>query len=601
MSPPIFNILTSRFIIIWFYLPGIWVLPACAQQLSTAIQLNQVGFYPNGPKMAVVEGTEAGKFFITSANLQDTVFMGELGKERQSRFSDKTTRLADFSAVHDTATFVIMVPGVGASNTFQIQPQPMLGVAKASIKAFYFQRMSMPITKAYGGKWARAAGHLDNQVLVHPSAASDKRPAGSTLSAPGGWYDAGDYNKYIVNSGITTGTLLSLYEDFPSFFDTLNLNIPESENQIPDLLDEILYNLRWMLTMQDPNDGGVYHKLTSARFDGMIMPAEATIPRYVVQKGTAATLDLAAVAAQASRIFRKFERQLPGLADSCLQAATHAWDWAKQHPALAYDQNAMNEQFDPDVSTGAYGDRTFDDEWIWAASELYVTTKNDAYYQAVNLFPDQQMPLPSWAQVRLLGYYTLLRHGADLTAIAQKDVLALQTQLKAMADELIAGIDQQPYHTVMGKTEQDYIWGSNAVAANQGIALLQAYRLSKDKRYASAALDNLDYLLGRNATGYSFLTGYGHKTPMHPHHRLSEADGIDDPIPGLLSGGPNARAPQQDHCTSYTATAADEVFTDDVCSYASNEIAINWNAPFAYLAVALEALQVDLGWAGEIK
>ena len=127
-----------------------------------------------------------------------------------------------------------------------------------------------------------------------------------------------------------------------------------------------------------------------------------------------------------------------------------------------------------------------------------------------------------------------------------------------------------------------------AIAANQGIALIQAYQLSGDRKYLHAALGNLDYIMGRNATGYSFLTGFGHKTPMRPHHRLSIADGVEEPVPGLLSGGPNPG--QQDKCKTYTSNFADESFTDDDCSYASNEIAINWNAPMVYLATAVEAL-----------
>jgi endoglucanase len=172
----------------------------------------------------------------------------------------------------------------------------------------------------------------------------------------------------------------------------------------------------------------------------------------------------------------------------------------------------------------------------------------------------------------------------------------LKKQLVQFADELAQGATQRSYATVMGKTAKDYIWGSSAVAANQGIALIQAYRLTGDKKYMNYALSNLDYLLGRNATGYSFLTGYGDKTPMHPHHRPSIADGVKEPVPGLLSGGTNANAHKQDKCTTYQSTIADETFTDDDCSYASNEIAINWNAPFAYLAAAIEALQSKVGY-----
>ncbi|RRA97599.1 glycoside hydrolase family 9 protein [Larkinella rosea] len=577
----------------------LWVLTVFAvqaQQLSPAIRLNQVGFYPKATKIAIVVGESPADFQVTTPDLKKVVFKGQLSEPRQNSISGKTARTADFSALKTAGTFVVLIPGLGHSQPFEIKTDVHRAVAIGSLKGFYYQRVSVDLPEKYAGRWSRPAGHVkeDGQVLVHPSAVSPGRPAGTVLSSPRGWYDAGDYNKYIVNSGITTGTLLSLYEDFPPFCQKFQTNIPESGNQLPDVLDESLWNLRWMLTMQDPADGGVYHKLTNARFDGMVMPDKATKERYVVQKSVTAALDFAAVMAQASRIFKSFARNLPGLSDSCRTAAVRAWKWARKNPDQLYRQNALNEQFDPDVVTGEYGDRDASDEWIWAAAELYVTTKDDAYYKAVNLFPDTKMPLPSWAQVRLLGYYTLLRFEKTLTPVGKQDLPRLKHQLTGFADELIQDVDKQAYQTVMGKTARDYIWGSSAVAANQGVALIQAYRLTNDKKYLRAALTNLDYLLGRNATGYCFVTGFGDKPVMNPHHRPSVADGVEAPVPGLLSGGPNGNAPKQDKCEGYTATSADEMFIDASCSYASNEIAINWNAPLVYVAAALEALQTSL-------
>jgi endoglucanase len=574
-----------------------------ASPLSENIRLNQVGFYPNAPKIAVVVGEASGDFRVTTPDRSKTVFSGKLSAPRKAAFSGKTTRIADFSALKTPGQYVVEVPGTGHSYPFEVKPEVHREVAKAAIKGFYFQRVSTALPEAYAGKWHRPAGHADtdNRVLIHPSAASAGRPAGSVISSPRGWYDAGDYNKYIVNSGITMGTLLTAYEDFPGYFKTLNLTIPESGNPVPDLLDEVLWNLRWMLTMQDPADGGVYHKLTNPKFDGMVMPADARGTRYVVQKGTAATLDFAAVMAQASRVYQPFGREFPGLTDSCLTAATRAWEWARKNPEVAYDQEAMNKQHEPQVSTGAYGDKNFQDEFIWAAAELYITTKKEGYYTAVNMFPDEEMPLPSWAQVRLLGYYTLARFQKQLTPVAKKDFPVLKQRLVTFADELMEGAATHAYLTPMGKSAKDYIWGSSAVAANQGIALVQAYQLTGDKKYLNHALFNLDYLLGRNATGYSFVTGYGSKPVMHPHHRPSIADGVEEPVPGLLSGGPNASAPRQDKCPGYPSTAADEVFVDADCSYASNEIAINWNAPLVYLVAAIEALQQKAGYAAAGK
>ncbi len=559
-----------------------------AQDASAKIRLNQIGFYPNAPKVAVVADDIDGDFTVTSASTGEMVFISKLSPPHKSAFSPKVTRIADFSGVTKPGSYKLNLPGSGSSYTFEIKPKVYCNLTKALIKGFYYQRMSTQLLPEFAGKWSRAAGHPDTHVIVHPAAASPNRPAGTIISCPRGWYDAGDYNKYIVNSGITMGTLLSLYEDFPAYFDTLNIKIPESGDKAPDLLNGIVWNLRWMLTMQDPYDGGVYNKVTNANFDGMVMPSEAVTPRYVVPKGTAAALDFAAVMAQAGRVFSKFRNVFPGLSDSCMKSAEKAWVWAVKNPKMEYDQNLMNKEFKPVINTGGYGDSDFTDEFIWAAAELYISTKKESYYTAFSMFPDTLMPLPSWGNVRLLGYYTLARFEKTLTAGAKRDFPILRDRIIRIADKMVEGVSGSSYQTVMGKSSGDFEWGSNSVAANQGILLIQAYRLTNDVRYLDYALGNLDYIMGRNATGYSFVTGYGHKTPMFPHHRQSEADGIADPIPGLIVGGPNPG--KQDKCTTYTSDIPDEAYTDNVCSYASNEIAINWNAPAAYLAGALEAL-----------
>lgn len=554
------------------------------------IRLDQLGFYPGAPKCAIVLTDKGGSFEVQTLN-KKTAFKGELKRSLKLDFAGNYTWIADFSAFHIPGRFLLYVPGIGNSYPFSIQRSVYRRVADASIKAYYFIRASTPLKEKYAGKWARAEGHPDNKVLVHASAASRERPEGTVISSPRGWYDAGDYNKYIVNSGISTYTLLSLYEDFTEYMKTVRLNIPESGNGIPDLLNETLWNIRWMLTMQDPNDGGVYHKLTNAAFDKMEMPDKATATRYVVQKSTAAALDFTAVMAQASRIFKQYPKELPGFADSCLAAAEKSWDWARKNPDVLYRQNEMNQKFSPKITTGEYGDRNVNDEFIWAASELFVTTQNDKYIKEINIIPDAKMPLPSWGQVRLLGYYSILRNSEKLKSYS--GLPQLKQRMLEFADGLANGADSTAYETVMDKERSNFIWGSNAVAANEGMALIEAYKLSGNKKYLKYALANLDYLLGKNGTGYSYVTGYGSKTPMHPHHRPSVADDVVDPVPGLLVGGPNPG--MQDH-VKVPSVVPDEAYIDNDQAYAVNEIAINWNAPFAYLANAIEALQTQLSY-----
>lgn len=580
---------TSFFIGCFYFIVGFLInMDAGAQEKNENIRLNQIGFYPDAPKAAIVIGAAEGEFHVVTESGKK-VFSGKLSESVPSKFSGKQGRVADFSSVNKPGTYHLQVPGFGRSYAFTIAKNVHQAVGDAALKSFYYQRASFTLSEKYAGKWHRPAGHPDTKVMVHASAASDSRPEGSIFESSKGWYDAGDYGKYVVNSGITMGTMLSLYEDFPDYFNKRkNLNIPESGDNVPDLLDELVWNLRWILTMQDPEDGGVYHKMTTANFEGMIMPHEAVHQRYFIKKSTTAALDFAAVLAQASRVFRAYAEQFPGLSDSCLVKAEKAWSWAKRNPGELYNQNAVNEKYDPDINTGAYGDRDARDEFLWAAAELFVTTKNEDYFDEIAIAEADEMKVPSWGNVQLLGYYSLLRHEKELPVFATEKMRGLRANLISFADKLGSGANENIYQTVMGQNEKDFVWGSNAVAANQSIALIQAYQLTEDKKYLVNALSNLDYILGRNGTGYSFVTGYGAKTPMFIHHRPSEADGIEDPVPGFLAGGPNPG--QQDGC-NYSSAIPDESYTDETCSYASNEIAINWNAPLVYLIYALESLQ----------
>ena len=561
------------------------LVATAAHAQSDAIRLNQVGFYPDGPKTAVVVGAEAGPFVVRPVAGGEAVFTGSLGVAETWGPSGETVRLAEFDGVAAPGEYVVEAPGVGVSHPFAIGDHVHESVARAALKAYYFMRASEPILAEHAGPWARPLGHPDDEVVVHNSAATDSRSAGTVIASPGGWYDAGDYNKYVVNSGISVGTLLLLMEQYPDYVAALDTGIPESGNAVPDLLDEALVNVRWMLTMQD-EDGGLYHKLTTANFQGEVMPHRATARRYVVAKGTAATLDAAAVFAQASRVLAGYEGAFPGLADSLLVAAEAAWAWAEANPSVAYEQGALSN---PAVNTGTYapGGDEFQDEFDWAAWELYVTTGDAAYLDARPVPSSVSLGTPWWGSVRELGYYSLLTH---------RDAVAEDVDVDAIADALIgqAGYflslqNGSAYDVVMGAESWMWGWGSNSTAANQGLALVMAYGLTGDARYLDAATANLDYLLGRNATGYSFLTGVGDRTPMGVHHRPSRADGVAEPVPGLLAGGPNPG--QEDGCSYPVArgTLPARSYLDDWCSYATNEVTINWNAPLVYLAAALEA------------
>ena len=352
------------------FIPLLMLTQVASSQISSDIRFNQIGFYPSMQKIAVVRNASSSPFYIVTPSQPDTLVKGMLTTAQTWSSSGESVSIADFSGLKIPGTYQLIVPGLGFTIPFAVKSRVHLNLAIGSLKGYYYQRASTTLLSAQAGTWARAVGHPDNIVQVHSSAATLQRPAGTIISCPRGWYDAGDYNKYIVNSGISTYTILSTYEWFPEFCNQLTINIPESGNGLPDILNEALWNIRWMLTMQDPNDGGVYHKCTDANFDAFEMPWYDTQTRYVVQKSTAATLDFAAVMAQTARITANFSSVLPGFSDSCKQAALKAWNWARQNPAVYYNQTTMNAKFLPAISTGEYGDNNVSDEFAWAAAEL---------------------------------------------------------------------------------------------------------------------------------------------------------------------------------------------------------------------------------------
>jgi len=550
--------------------------PTPSVAIEGLIRLNQLGYHSQAPKLALVPGAASGDFEVVSTVDNSVVYTGSLSAAEVWQPSGERLRRADFSSLTSAGQFKLRVDGVADSHPFNIGgPEIYADLHDATIKAYYFNRASTELLAEHAGPFARAAGHPDDNVLVHASAADADNPAGSALSAPKGWYDAGDYNKYIVNSGISTYTLLMAYAHYPQAY-SRELNIPESGNALPDILDEVLWNLDWMLAMQD-SDGGVYHKLTTLRFSGEQMPSAATEPRYVVKKSTAAALDFAATLAAAVRVLEPFAAQLPtGKLAQMESASIAAWDWAQANPEVLYSQADADLS---DVHTGEYGDWRLDDEFAWAAAELFLTTEDEKYKQAF-ITADMAIDVPGWQNVQGLAYMSLANEGQSLVSTEEFNQIA--GQVRTLADTIVS--DYQASVVRVAMNTEDFFWGSNSQALNKAMMLLQAYRLTPQSTYLDAAYALLDYVLGRNVTDYSMVTGFGERSPMAPHHRVSEADNVAAPIPGFVVGGPQPG--QQDECT-YPADEPARSYLDSWCSYSTNEVTINWNAPMVYLLGAL--------------
>lgn len=560
-------------VLLFVFLLGIIEALPSAENGSLLIKVDQVGYLPAGAKIAVVTAA-AKEFEVKRTSDKVTVFHSSLTPAIQDPDTGDAVQVADFSRLRESGTYYLNVPGVGRSWTFSIRRDVFARTYYLAMRGFYGQRCgtAVDLGPEFPG-YAHAICHVHGEF----HASSGRKGERDNV---GGWHDAGDYGRYIVNSGISTGTLLWTWELFGSKVKGIGLNLPESGNGTPDMLNEVRWNLEWMLKMQDDN-GGVWHKQTSEHFAAFVMPEDDNLPSVVVgtgkepYKSTCATADLAAVAAIAARVYQAFD---PKFAARNLEAARKAWVWAEKYPNVTFKNP-------PGISTGEYGDDYCGDERLWAAAELW-RTSGDAVYNDyfVKQYPDFRNSLESmtpedWKDVAVMGLWTYAlgaRRGSDTAVVA--DIRKRTTQ---SAQAIVERTRKNPYHVSL--QTKDYVWGSNGVAASYGRKLLIANALAADPAFVATALDNLHYLLGRNTFSLCWVTQVGANPYHHPHHRPSGADKNEEPWPGLLSGGPNAG--RQD---SVLKALPDELppartYVDDQGSYASNEIAINWQAALVFL------------------
>ena len=576
---------------IFLFLTCACALMGCKHSLSShEIRINQVGFAPQQEKTATIDvcTPDAAPCFVSIlSETGDTVWTGIASTTMLNSVSGKPRQIVDFSALSTPGIYTLYANGLSVPVTITSRPYRFL--TRQALRAFYHQRTAMPIEEPFAEGYARAAGHPDDHVLVHPSAATDERPANTVIASPGGWYDAGDYNKYIVNSGYTMGVFLMAYEQQSAYYDTLSLNIPESGLRVPDMLAEAMYNIRWMLTMQD-TDGGVYHKLTNPEFESFIRPDECQKPRYVVLKTTAAALDFAATMALAARVYAPYEDVYPGFVAEATAAALRAWDWALAHPAIYYDQNAMNEQYTPAIITGAYDDYDVQGEFYWAATELYLLTQNNVYREAALAYCPAVFTPATWGDVTELASIEWMLHPQGVEEFAAEKKAALLAYLKPYMDEAeTISVHRSPY----GNREEDFFWGCNSEGCCwRGVECLYAYRLTGEEKYLVNAERCLNHILGQNATGFCYVTGFGTRPTKDPHHRLSYSH-PKGTLPGFLAGGPNRmrQDAETDGVRYPKNVSADESYLDFQPSYASNEVTINWNVTLFALTAGLDALQ----------
>ena len=503
------------------------------------IQINQLGYSADMKKVALLRGELADELQVFN-QAGALVMTLPVAAKRTEIWGDLVAEV-DFSALQEPGVYTLRC-GAESSWPFPVGEQPYQACLTALVDMFYYQRCGDDLDER-AGVFAHPACHTG---LARVYGTEERREVN------GGWHDAGDFGRYIVPAAKAAADLLLAWQWNPAAFEKPGLT---------PILEETRYELEWMLKMQRA-DGGVYHKVSCARFCGMIMPHEEQEELIISPVSTTATGDFAACMAMASRYYAKIDA---AFADRMLAVAKRAWDFlAVTEPILFRNPEG--------ISTGGYGDRDDADERLWAHVELALTCGEEKYLTAAReaLLREERRHAPlGWGDMR--GYAAVEGLGlpGELGEICRRWVLEA-------ADDLLTRIN------VYGITMTERLpWGSNMNISNDGMLFHQAWLLTGAEKYREAAWKQLHYLLGVNPVDTCYVSGFGARPTARPHHRPSVALGVCQP--GMLSGG--ACSGLADACARehLQGQPAGKCFIDMHESYSTNEICVYWNSPMVAL------------------
>lgn len=546
---------------------------------TKTIFINQIGYLPKETKYFITDSTSSS-FVISSNDYEEEVFRGLLKMRIQDDPATGMTLFeGDFTEFNVPGDYTIKLSDETKSYPFQIKSDVYNEVRNAALKSFYFQRSGIEIKEAYAGMFKRPAGHV-NDLKYHKSTAFS-----GSKDVSGGWYDAGDFGRYMVSGSVSVGLMLMGYEQYPEKFDFDNNTIPESFNGVPDVLDEIRYELEWMLKMQHLEGefrGAVHYMVNSLEYVWELPHVESE-SQYIYGVSTVATADFAAVMAMASRVYQRTDETF---AKECLQASELAWFFLENRES--YPPGGFKNP--EDTFTGGYGMNAADnlddeDDRLWAAVELFLTTGNGKYNEYVLNNMDDLTEFSrrmDWEET--LGF----AHMQYLLG-TQKDInLELQEKLERLlvelSDDMILGIENDGFYSSL--KIDDYLWGSNGEILIRAEYLIFAYLKTGETKYYDGALSQLNYVLGSNGNNTSFVTDYGTQFSKNIHHSTLATDDVDEVYPGMVAGGPNYKIDEDPilYALFTENTPPALCYSDHIESYASNENCIMYVAPLVPVA-----------------
>ncbi|MCR5742115.1 MAG: glycoside hydrolase family 9 protein [Lachnospiraceae bacterium] len=582
----------------------------------SGVLTNQVGYFSGADKIATLLcDSGSGVSFELIDESGKSVYEGTSEVFGYDSDSGDTVHKLDFSDFNTAGTYHIETSNGQSSRTFAIDDNKSYSALLYDALNYFYQNRSgiaieaKYITSSNASSLARAAGHSSDVASIVTDWNNVNATSG-TQDVTGGWYDAGDHGKYVVNGGISLWMLQNLYEmsKFSGYEDAFadgTMSIPENNNGYPDLLDEARYEMEWMFKMLVQSGSYkdmVYHKVHDAAWTGLALaPADDEESRVIMPPTTAATLNVAACAAQAARLWKGID---DSFASECLDIAKRTYAAAKANPSVY-------APLESPTGGGAYGDDDVTDEFYWAACELYITTGDKTYFsdmESSKFFLQALTTLDGgeaaglcgsfdWGHTATLGTLSI---SINKDAVGSSDYSTAVKNIKSAADYFIGVEDNTGYNLpyqssqiAYNDTDNGYVWGSNSFVVDNSIVMAYAAVLDDSKDYYNGAVSGMDYILGRNPMDYSYVTGYGTHAVMYPHHRWW-SNLLDAAFPlapsGVLVGGPNSGMQDpwvQGSGWKKGTIAPAKCYMDHIEAWSVNECTINWNSPAAWLSAYL--------------
>lgn len=525
------------------------------------IFVNQIGYKTVGQKFAYVKASDDVKDFAIVDADGKTVFTAALANCRKDELSPFEVVCADFSSFSTPGVYFVQA-GNEKSHCFKIADSVYDDLYFSTLNYYYLSRCGEEIVDrapANNGVWSRPA--------CHTSVAEIYGEPGKTKAVLGGWHDAGDYGRYVVAGTKTIMDILFAYEFSRDSFDRF------------DILDEMKFELKWLLQMQR-EDGAVYHKISCYHFCAFINPQDEKDAIVLAPISTTATADFAGCLAYASKFYKDAE---PEFAAELVGAAKKAMDYLNSHEDTFY-------QNPPEITTGGYGDGNVSDEKYFANASMFALTGDKSYLEAAKnirfteinrpVDPNEKWPRRwfeayGWGFVSGYGTEILLKN-ANL--IEDKDFVEdLRKGVITRADSILKAVEDSSFDLGIKRV----FWGSNGQVCDEAHILFHAYDLTGNEAYKKAAEKQLNYILGCNPLDLCYVTGFGTRSTVSPHHRPSGATGVV--MPGMVAGGPSAGLQDAVAKKYLEGKAPLCCYIDMQGSYSTNEVAIYWNSPLLYV------------------